>query len=106
MPDAFQSFLQTISTTPGTTGGGFLAETGERLSGLIGGKVSLFRYPTGNRARAIPVVAVPHPETGQPVYFRHVGRPILFSGDVATAKRVRRVASRLHSKMGLTRRPR
>lgn len=97
--NGFSSFLDPT----GTSGGGFLGEVGERLAGAVRGGTTMFRYgPT--RARAVPLVAVPHPETGQPVYFRHVGRPLIFSGDVATARRVRRVASRLSTQLGTRRR--
>jgi hypothetical protein len=37
---------------------------------------------------------LPNPRTGRPVWFRPVGQPILFSGDVATVKRVKRIAAR------------
>lgn len=100
MPIGFTSFP---SIGAGTEGGGFLSEIQERFSGAVSGAPTMFRYGA-SRARAVSLVAVPHPETGQPVYFRHVGRPILFSGDVATAKRVRRVATRLGSQMGTRRR--
>lgn len=44
--------------------------------------------------RANTVVMVRHPVTTEPVFFRHVGKPILFSGDFATARRVDRVAKK------------
>lgn len=44
--------------------------------------------------RANTVVMVRHPQTTEPVFFRHVGRPILFSGDFATARRVDKIAKK------------
>lgn len=46
----------------------------------------------GNRPRSL--IMVPNPSTGAPVFFKHAGRPILFSGDLRAAKLVRRIASR------------
>ncbi len=54
---------------------------------------TLFRAG-GTTVRPIPLVMVPHPETGGPVFYKHAGRPILFSGDLRSAKLVARVARR------------
>jgi len=54
-----------------------------------------FFLPTrtvGNRPRSL--IMVPNPSTGAPVFFKHAGRPILFSGDFRAAKLVRKLASR------------
>lgn len=56
-----------------------------------GGK--LFKN-TYSGIRANTVVMVRHPNSGEPVFFRHVGKPILFSGDFATARRVDRIAKK------------
>jgi len=40
------------------------------------------------------LIIVPNPSTGAPVFFKHAGRPILFSGDFRAAKLVRKLASR------------
>jgi hypothetical protein len=102
MPQGFGGFVESI-TAPGTIGGGIMSEVGERLVGAVAGRPSMFRYG-GQRARAMTLLEAPHPETGQMHYWRHVGRPILFSGDVATAKRVRRISTKLSSQMGTRRR--
>lgn len=46
----------------------------------------------GNRPRSL--IMVPNPSTGAPVFFKHAGRPILFSGDLRAAKLVNRIARR------------
>ncbi len=54
-----------------------------------------FFLPTrtvGNRPRSL--IMVPNPSTGAPTFFKHAGRPILFSGDFRAAKLVRKLASR------------
>ncbi len=43
--------------------------------------------------RAKSLVRLQNPVTGSDVWYRNVGRPILFAGDFATVKRVRRVAA-------------
>ncbi len=52
--------------------------------------VPMFRQ--GTSVRPIPLILVPHPETGAPVFYKHAGRPILFSGDLAASRKVARVA--------------
>lgn len=54
---------------------------------------SLFRAG-GTTIRPSPLIMVPHPETGAPVFFKHAGRPVLFSGDLTAAKRVSKLARR------------
>lgn len=46
----------------------------------------------GNRPRSL--IMVPNPSTGAPTFFKHAGRPILFSGDFRAAKLVNRIARR------------
>lgn len=77
----------------GTSGGGFFGELTERLGGAIGGQTTFFRQG-GPVARAVPLIMVPNPVTGAPTFFKHAGRPILFSGDLIACKRVARLASR------------
>lgn len=60
---------------------------------------ALFRVtPFGVRARSL--VRVENPFTGNDVYFRNVGRPILFAGDFATCRRVQKVARRARRSRG------
>ncbi len=40
------------------------------------------------------VVVVPHPVTGEPVFFGHLGRPLLFSRDLSAVRKVNRLARR------------
>ena len=59
-----------------------------------GAASTLFRRPGMMGMRPRSLVMVPNPVTGKPTFFRHVGQPILFSGDLRAAKRVRKVAAR------------
>jgi hypothetical protein len=45
-------------------------------------------------ARALSTVIVQNPATGQLVWYRNMGRPILWAGDLSACKRVKRVASK------------
>lgn len=45
-------------------------------------------------ARPVSMFMVPNPVTGKPTFFKHAGRPILFSGDLRACKTVARIASR------------
>ncbi len=84
-----------LITSPGTTGGGIFSEIGERLTGAVAGRGSMFAYGQ-TRARALPMLEAVHPETGKVHYWRHMGRPILFTGDMAVCKRVNRVRGKLN----------
>lgn len=68
-------------------------------TGLFG--PDLFRaVSAGARQRMIDA---PHPTTGERVYWRPVGKPILFSGDVSLLKRVRKVSRKLNAGCGVAR---
>lgn len=41
-----------------------------------------------------------HPETGRAVWFKPAGRPILWSGDLSAARRVRKIAGRARRRVG------
>lgn len=77
----------------------------ELFGGGGGGAVDL---PFGGRffnqtmagVRAKSLVRMQNPVTGSDVWFRNVGQPILFAGDFATVKRVRRIASMAHRRIG------
>jgi hypothetical protein len=63
----------------------------------FGGRV--FRQtPSGIRARSL--VEVMNPLTGRKTWYRNVGRPILFSGDLRSCKRVQKIASRARRARG------
>ena len=53
-----------------------------------------FFRPTATSIRPVSLIQVTHPQTGAPVFFKHAGRPILFSGDLRAAKMVHRLARR------------
>lgn len=75
--------------------GGYLGQGGEVMGptidrpGLFTGGEALFRQTARVTAQRF---AVPHPVTGQPVFFGPLGRPLLFSGDLSAARRVSKVA--------------
>lgn len=50
--------------------------------------------PTAAGYRAKRFFATANPQTGTLSWFRNVGRPILFSGDLTACKRVNKVAAR------------
>jgi hypothetical protein len=78
------------------TVGGVLA--GEALDAFQNGGGTAFFRQTMSGARAIPLVMIPNPVTGAPTFFKHAGRPILFSGDLTAAKRVNKLAMRARRK--------
>lgn len=45
--------------------------------------------------RARPLLMFQNPMTGNPVWYRNAGRPVLWSGDLATCKRVNRIARKV-----------
>jgi len=46
------------------------------------------------RGRGMPRLIMQTTPAGNPTWYRHVGQPVLFSGDLATCKRVRKIAGR------------
>jgi hypothetical protein len=55
--------------------------------------------PTRQGASA-SLFAMPNPATGRLTWFRPAGRPVLFSGDLATCKRVRKIAGHARRRLG------
>jgi len=60
---------------------------------------ALFRPRMGGLTPA-RVVVVPNPLTGEPIFFGHLGRPLLFSRDLAAHKKVNRLARKAASRRG------
>lgn len=48
--------------------------------------------------RPLPLIMATNPVNGKITFWKHAGRPILFSGDLATCKRVAKIARRARSK--------
>jgi hypothetical protein len=71
----------------------FLFGGGGGGGAVANGAVQLFR-PTATSIRPARVIVVPHPQTGAPIFFGHLGRPLLFSRDLSAARRVDRLARR------------
>lgn len=107
-------FPPIIAAGAGALAGGLAAGLGFGLGeGAVGGLVSgggdgglcptLFRQPqAAARPRAASVVIVPNPATGAPTFFGHLGKPVLFSGDLSACKRVERAAVRASRAVGRT----
>jgi len=64
-------------------------------SGGNGACPTMFR-PAQATARAVRMIEARSPTTGKMHYWKHMGTPILFSGDLANCKRVGRVQARLN----------
>lgn len=116
------SMFAPVATVPAATGTGAL---GGLLGGLLGGGLAgsllpdinlpggleeggtgmfgpdLFA-PTNAGARQ-RMIDAPHPTTGERVYWRPVGRPLMFSGDAALLKRTRKLARKLDAGCGSAR---
>lgn len=94
---------QVLRQIPGVIGGTAL---GLQYGGNGGGAVAeapfggtIFRQtPAGLRARSL--VEVVNPYTGKKSWYRNVGRPILFSGDLRACRRVRKIAGRARRARG------
>jgi hypothetical protein len=71
---------------PSAGGGGASLPT---LPGVAPGGIFQVTRP-GLRARSL--FHITNPSTGREVWYRNVGQPILFSGDLRTCKRVKKVA--------------
>jgi hypothetical protein len=54
----------------------------------------------GERITAKRTVEFRHPVTGNIVTYRNIGRPVLYSGDFAAAKRVAKVAGKARRRSG------
>ena len=86
-------------THPGMTGGampvlpgGAIAPGGQSMVGQPYGGMVFRPAPSGPRARS--VLQIQNPYTGRMMWYRNMGTPILWSGDLSSAKRVRKAASR------------
>lgn len=84
----------TFQGAPGTQGGGLGGELMERLRGAAGGLPTMYRYG-GQRITPVREIQAQNPETGKIGVWKYMGRPILYTGDLAACKRVSRVARRV-----------
>lgn len=87
----------------GMLGGGLGGIADALPGGLEEGGTGLFGpdlfSPTAASSRQ-NMIDAPHPRTGERVYWRPVGRPILFSGDAAVMRRAKKVCSRFMTRSG------
>lgn len=108
-PGGALTLPQASALTVGAIGAqqaGLLGELGEVLlpKGLepylgLGGDVSSDAFiPTGGRYRPSTTIEMQNPLTGKTHYWRHLGRPVLWSSDYAACKRVKKVASKARSR--------
>jgi len=95
----------------GTAGGllgagalGLLPELGDMLpGGLEESGTGLFGpdlFAVGATSRRQRMIDAVHPTTGERVYWRPVGRPIMFTGDAALLKRTRKMVRKMSSTAG------
>lgn len=82
------------ATPPGSIDMGPLGSFLQNLGGTAaqGPACSLFLPPrTGPHSRPQQLVMQQNPDTGRMHFWRHVGQPILYSGDVSHCKRVAKI---------------
>jgi len=83
-----------VRQLPGIAGG---IAGGELLEGLFGNGQSsgtFFRVGTSERARPVREITQMNPTTGKIEVWKHAGRCLLFTGDLAAKKRVEKIAKR------------
>ncbi len=92
---SFTPHVQQAAVFPTFGGGDQVADFNIPGTGL-GAEVVCAGMFTRNRNNIRParLVIVPHPETGEPVFFGNLGKPLLFSRDMSAARRVRKLAAR------------
>lgn len=59
-----------------------------------------FFIPNRNGTRPANVVSLADPDTGEPRFFGHLGRPLLFSRDMRAHRRVNKLASKARRRSG------
>jgi len=83
---------------------GLLPELGDMLpGGLEESGTGLFGpdlFAVGATSRRQRMIDAVHPTTGERVYWRPVGRPIMFTGDAALLKRTRKMVRKMSSTAG------
>jgi hypothetical protein len=87
--------LSLPAPAPGTVGEGIFSEIGERVRGAVSGCPTMFAA-TPATVRPLGTLEAVNPATGKMHYWKHMGRPILFSGDLAHCRRVGKVHARLN----------
>lgn len=65
----------------------------------------LFGVPSAVSARPISQIEAVNPMTGKTHVWKHMGRPVLYTGDLAACRRVNRVAKRVSKAIPKRRRP-
>jgi hypothetical protein len=83
---------------------GLLPELGDMLpGGLEESGTGIFGpdlFAVGAASRRQRMIDAVHPTTGERVYWRPVGRPIMFTGDAALLKRTRKMVRKMSSTAG------
>lgn len=95
----------------GALGGALMALLGEQgamdspdlleslgmATGLEGAieREATFYVPTPSGVRAVPEIQARNPVTGRVNTWKNMGRPVLYSGDLQTCKRVNRISARV-----------
>ncbi len=119
MPDPTGGGAQPMMTNVALPGGALIGQVLRQIPGVLGGAVlgygagqegggqslalpyggMMFR-PTTAGIRARSLVEVTNPISGKKSWYRNVGRPILFSGDLRACRRVRKIAGRARRARG------
>ena len=82
-----------LKNLPSIGGGIALGELAEGALSLFGGGGGgAFFAPATGRSRPMRTIVQMHPETGQPHWWEHRGRPIAFTSDLSAARRLARCA--------------
>jgi hypothetical protein len=88
----------------GIFGSGLLPELGDILpGGLEESGTGLFGpdlFKVGAASQRQRMIDAVHPTSGERVYWRPVGRPIMFTGDAALLKRTRKMVRKMSSQAG------
>lgn len=78
---------------------------GQAVDAIQGQSCQKFKLAQSQRAVPISLISDVNPSTGRTHWWRHVGQPILFSGDVSHCRRVNKLLSKQTRRCG-SRRPR
>lgn len=101
-PEGFSGFATTAPYSPAS--GEVMPQNGMSLydrakaawdASQGGGALPAMFKQGAPSARAITMIEGRNPITGKMHYWRHMGRPILFTGDIANVRRVKRARARL-----------
>lgn len=85
------------------TGGEIAGPVGAAVGGVLGAGAGYLASSPSSRARVPRLVGSVNNQTGRAVFYRYVGAPILFRGDLQTLKTVRKAVSKFGGVAGVRR---